>query len=541
MNDAFSNLEAEYCPPLDSALFSAIVSDFDLDNEHSLADAKATLDALKASASAEESSGFDPSGSGGYESDQALPKPAHSYAGTDDARSKDTGVTSISNGFNGLSMSEPVSESETDTEFEHVDLDALDEATKTALLAEIFPNLNDFAITHTLNKCNHKWQPAVDDLLNQGYFAEASDLEGPDRITLKGVDAFLVDDSSGPGRKAKRKRKNRTLLSEGAQFCSLSESDTPIENRWQTAPKDIDFIATRSNLPASMVRSAYYSNHASTSDTIVYLLKDTMKSTTRITSSDPIVQSNAVELGKDFPTIASEYLVALIRLTHPSTTSAHELAKALIEKRPLTSSSGPVVPQYAPPSLSDDEYEAVGRRPPSGTSRNGRTALDRSVASSLALSHSTARRGAIAQAQAAYRKSRSNHLMAGAAGYYAQVGRDHAAASQQYTSAAADALVDSQSSSTQLDLHGVTVQDAVRIAHDRVETWWNSLGESRINGRVGADDRAKGFTIVTGAGRHSEGGKGKLGPAVSRALAADGWRVEAGSGSLLIRGKQKGR
>jgi DNA-nicking Smr family endonuclease len=63
------------------------------------------------------------------------------------------------------------------------------------------------------------------------------------------------------------------------------------------------------------------------------------------------------------------------------------------------------------------------------------------------------------------------------------------------------------------------------------------LGESRYNGRVGADDRSRGFRIVTGAGKHSRGGRGVLGPAVKKLLEQDGWRIEIMSGEILVKGK----
>ena len=49
MDNAFARLEADYCPPLDPALLSAIVSDYDLTTEQGIRDAQATLEPLKES------------------------------------------------------------------------------------------------------------------------------------------------------------------------------------------------------------------------------------------------------------------------------------------------------------------------------------------------------------------------------------------------------------------------------------------------------------------------------------------------------------
>ena len=88
----------------------------------------------------------------------------------------------------------------------------------------------------------------------------------------------------------------------------------------------------------------------------------------------------------------------------------------------------------------------------------------------------------------------------------------------------------------------MVVRDAERIAPQRVAEWWEGLGESRVG--VGVDGRwggrrggvGDGFRIVTGKGVHSEGGKGKLGPAVTRKLVEQGWKVEVGTGVLYVTG-----
>ncbi len=126
--------------------------------------------------------------------------------------------------------------------------------------------------------------------------------------------------------------------------------------------------------------------------------------------------------------------------------------------------------------------------------------------------------------------------MSGAAHVYSEKSREYAALSSKASARAADELVTAQSTTSQVDLHGVDVLNAVRIAQQKVDEWWASLGESRVNGRIGAEDRQAGFRIIVGVGRHSEGGKGKLGPAVTKSLKAQGWRVEPAGGAIIVKG-----
>jgi len=122
--------------------------------------------------------------------------------------------------------------------------------------------------------------------------------------------------------------------------------------------------------------------------------------------------------------------------------------------------------------------------------------------------------------------------MGGVAAYYSELGRTADSQLKSARSATADALVAGQSSMTQLDLHGVNVQDGKRIAKERVTSWWHELGESRISGRGVATQ----YNIVTGVGYHSEGGRGKLAPAILKMLMKDGWKVQVGTGVLTVTG-----
>lgn len=98
----------------------------------------------------------------------------------------------------------------------------------------------------------------------------------------------------------------------------------------------------------------------------------------------------------------------------------------------------------------------------------------------------------------------------------------------------AQQLVEEQSRHTplQIDLHGVTVLDGVRIAKHRVQLWWDSLEGNR-------ELRAKkeGFTVVTGVGRHSANGISRLRQAVGAALRNDGWKYETLTGSFRVIGR----
>ncbi|KAM7218111.1 hypothetical protein V8F06_006517 [Rhypophila decipiens] len=98
----------------------------------------------------------------------------------------------------------------------------------------------------------------------------------------------------------------------------------------------------------------------------------------------------------------------------------------------------------------------------------------------------------------------------------------------------AQKLVEEQSRNTplQIDLHGVTVLDGVRIAKHRVQLWWD-----RLEGNRELKAKREGFTVVTGVGRHSANGISRLRQAVGAALRNDGWKYETLTGSFRVTGR----
>jgi hypothetical protein len=375
MDDPLAKLEAEFCPPLDSALLSAIVSDYDLTSEEGLATARATLDLLKDSALIEEAADFDPSGTGGYNQ----PEAAASYdrngdeAGTETgaSQSHETDATSLSNVLSALDLEERekiANQIGAQDVGKVEDLDALDEDVKIMLLRELFgEHASKYSIQHTLRKCNGKWNAAMEELLNHVYFGEAEDSEDGGKLRTKGVDGFSEDNVVKHGRKTKAKgQKLRAMEERRAASTPTSGDESPVlaANKWQTAKEDVGFISIRTGLDMSIVKSTYNEQGGKVPQTINALIKQTMEETKKVVTDDELVQANARELGRDFPSIAPNYLAALIRLTHPSTSSAHELAKALVAKPKETANpSGiQVIPMYARPTIADIDPESSPRK-----------------------------------------------------------------------------------------------------------------------------------------------------------------------------------
>jgi hypothetical protein len=236
------------------------------------------------------------------------------------------------------------------------------------------------------------------------------------------------------------------------------------------------------------------------------------------------------ELTQDYPEITPELLFGLLRITRNSVSAAHELAKAYMAI-PAPRSAAELIKFTTPPPLDVEVEEAPTRRTVGSKSSRGYEQMSASAGY-----HFSAGADALSKASAAYRRGKSDKLMGGAAAYYASVGRDHLERAKKEAAASADALADRQATWNSVDLHGVSVQDAVRITSERVSDWWESLGDSKyMRGSEGEAARG-GFRIITGLGRHSHDGTSRLGPAVAKMLTREGWRVEVEPGALKVVG-----
>ena len=491
---------------------------------------------MRDNVASEGDSAFDPSGSSqpydaeGPSSPHGSSERAQSWHG--DSGSESTDLTSISYGLKSLDMHD-LSSGDGDIGAGSIttveNLEGLRVDQKIDILCEMFPTIKEFDIGYILKKVHYNFGKAVEDLLSQA-FLESEDVEGDGKVLKKGIDGFL-EPVDGRGRKPKGKRRNQTrrTSSTPAPSEAISTQSVNTLSRWDRAKEDVEFLAQRIHLPRSTISSAYHSSGASLPSAIAVL--STSTASLPIHHSIPLIndtiEAHTAELAMDFPMLPAATVKGLVQLTHPSTASAHELARAALA--PPTSENGKLIPHYVtrPPSPSTGSQQPKAEL----------LAMPFDTATRRAHASAAARSDAFTQANAAYRRSKSKPLMGGAASYYSAVGRDALASQRRYETAAADARVTAQSRPGEIDLHGVNVKDAVRIAQNRIEKWWEAEGLEWA--RAGKVMGGKGFRIVTGVGRHSEGGRGKLGPAVGAMLVREGWKVEVEQGVINVTGKTR--
>lgn len=484
------------------------------------------------------------------EQDLELTVPASQPAPIDYASNKDTRTTANSADGNGnltnedgaesvatsLSNLKLVSDGIREADDEDIGLQGKNFQTaardeQIAFLHELFPNATSEQITESLTRHRDNPQQCFDELLNLSFINEDAGDQVEPIAAAKGVDGFAVGEHSQK-RKGRPKRNRRKREMDGhysSDGASPSGRLAPRSNVWQQSSEDVEFIASRTQMSTAAAHSLYHENGANLSVTIRHLIDKEVEEHMEKVKNDEILHLQVQELKFDIKGVSERQLYGAILLAKRLPSAAKDLLEAMIMTTPERRPETKLVATYTPINLSDDDEKGQSRKgastafvPQDPTMLAGRAGL-----------HSLAASQAFEQASMAYRRGRSDKNYGGVAAYYAAEGHEQRKKQKELISSAADSLVYSQSTASRLDLHGVTVADAVRIARSGVGAWWDGLGDRKyVVGGTGS-----GYHIITGVGTHSAQGIGRIGPAVTKMLMREGWKVNVHKGEVIVEGK----
>ncbi|KAJ5773211.1 hypothetical protein N7457_008107 [Penicillium paradoxum] len=539
----YQELEGTYCPPIDPALFAAIVSDFDLSIPTQVAQLRETLDVLKASAVEQENLPFDPTGTTTLRNSEA----SDSLVGES---SNDAPQSDLSSWPSLEHLDQQNDESNAasrkaqklkGSKLAYTFL-GMSTADKAQNLISMFPTITRLEAERILEDCHDNLSRAMDVLLNLA-FIEETQIAGetlqqtPEEVVPnnqssvpKSIDGFQAkEDQNGSGKKSRKK--NKKQQQRRTELASQAANKTST-NKWESGKNDIDFLSARAcALQREKIASTYHANAMSICATIRVLAQAHAPKDIHEIEDDPVLITQMGQLGNHYPGIHPTTLVGLLRIANNEMPAAGELAETLATQPALTSASNIITFVSSPVSLDDDEEN----RAPAQLAESASDSLNFEEAAAAASSHFAARSAALAQASQSARRARSNPLYGGASAYYREVGNEQRQLAMRHLATASDRLVARQSSPCDLDLHGVTVANAVRIARERVQAWWDGLGDQKYV-RGGGQNSHGGFNIVCGMGHHSLDRKSHIGPAVWNMLQKEGWRVELNRGSMLVTG-----
>lgn len=520
------------------------MSDFDLTSTASVKELCTTLDAIRESALEQEGLPFDPSGTAtnavaGDNSGVQSPLAASSNnspngGGTHQTRTDATGLTSpllSSDGDSQATHSQKSRAAYTITSDGSLEFCGATLEENINALLEMFPSVSRLSVEQSLKKSGGDPTKAMDVLLNLAFFDEAQATQDGEQIIVpKGIDGFLIENGNTGQRKGRKKKQKSQKLNLGTKSPA---TEAPAPNKWENGKADIEFICSRTpDIPERKVMSIYHANGMKLPAAIRAIVAAHAPKDISEIDDDPVTLTQMAELSGSFPDLQATILVGLLRVTSNMPSAANDLATTM-SRQPCVSDVTEVIKFAAAPLKLDDGEDVPKTRSRREESAAG--SLDFTEAQAAAEAHFAAGSAAYQQAAQAARRAKSNPLYGGASAYYREMGQEHRARAMQQLGVASDRLVDRQSTNCDLDLHGVTVPNAIRIVRERVSAWWDSLGDTKYV-RGGGKHVHGGFKIVTGVGNHSHDGTSRLGPAISRMLMKEGWRVEVDRGFLTVTG-----
>lgn len=521
---------------------------------------------------AEEATGFNPSGLGVDDvvdinaANSGIDVETTNVAESD--VKSNSGLTTTTESSQSLSLgsaaSSKTSTLETPILFHVSVFDGLSGDEKENQLSQMFKSLKPIDIKLTLKRLKGDASLAIDELLNLQWLEETGQ-------RLKGIDGFYVPDggtASSKKKKGKKKKRpatepsspgpNSPSLAQPKEFIS-EEHNGAYPTMMQLADQhrqgfmlkllkeNITFLSERLQQPKQDVTDIYSKHNASLGATIVEVIDNYIA--LGLQSSDAEELVDIKETADKYSWVPYEYISGIFDTCHIRQ-YALDLVNVLgdyfekpaylkydISYSTIASKSEPLDVSNGNVGVSQAQAASklITRQLSTSTARKHVVSRSGSLysASTSSTELATARDHAYMSAASAYRKGRSNPLFKQANAYYVERGRELASNHRQAISAEAEYMVDQKSTKSMIDLHGVTVQDGVDIAKDRVSRWWDSLGEDR------ARKAKEGFTVVTGIGRHSSDGRSPLRINVFKALVADGWKIEVLTGSYLVTGRRR--
>jgi len=433
-----------------------------------------------------------------------------------------------------------------------------DQSEEMKELHAMFPKLSLFTLDKTLEKCGGDYVRTTDELLNRVFLEE----DGEETVNVRGIDSFGEDLNGFRDGKKKWKQRKRSASNSDARQAYVqrrsslttagsgnSSAVPPPASHWDRINEEIQYVSEALGITRAVVSSAHHANAGLLAHTVAALLD---KYNGEVVDDNDEHVAELDELMQEFGNeVKKEHLDGLLRLCKTNKVAVFKLAELLRRRLPKSGPvelpkqnyssppSSPLKPPYARPHHprgSEERWTTVGMslRTDPVSPRPQHRALDSATASHLAESYRYARNEAFQKAAASYRRSRSDKLMGGAAAFYACVGHDYNAKTKEYDDIAAEKYVRENSGADVLDLHGVTVAQAVKIARETTTQWWVESKPDEAGRGI------KPFRIVTGVGRHSKGGEAKLAPAVSKMLVREKWNISVGRGEISVHGVKKG-
>ena len=202
----------------------------------------------------------------------------------------------------------------------------------------------------------------------------------------------------------------------------------------------------------------------------------------------------------------------------------NSLVKALVNNNNSAVISRPI----SAPLPENDRITTTINRPCSTVHGESTVARLQKVVDTSSERHHEARQ----QAQAMYKKSRSDRLYRSVAGYYSEQASQYNQEAKSAVDAMCRRTIEQNSTRYSVDFHGAPTHVAVDYCTIRLEQWWTT---EQMEGRVIPTP----LKLITGTGRHSTAGIPKIKNAVRKLLTSGNWRFEEETSFFIVKGVKR--
>ncbi|GAA6064558.1 hypothetical protein JCM10212_006204 [Sporobolomyces blumeae] len=330
---------------------------------------------------------------------------------------------------------------------------------------------------------------------------------------------------------------------EGASASALFSAPST-SNAWASATSHASYLSSLLHVPTTRISSLYYQNSASLPLTLAVLMKQL--SAERPFDSLPFSSELKDQFRLVLPrTTSDDEIKVLLSATNGDLSDAIDLKRFVAD---LENAQGKVLAYNEMVMPFDPAASVVAGDGAGRHARNG--SADSTGSFTQVLTHRGAPLGTPSSSapptnpagrpytaeecyamSSEYLEKRNNAFRTaarsfqrggigerGAAGYWAEVGRDFERERRKWDERGAKAVVSERRARHDpftVDLHGLTLSHSLKIVEESVNAWW-------ANARESASPHP--LRIVTGIGRHSKNQTPVLLPAVTKHLDKHGWR-----------------
>ncbi|KDE06368.1 hypothetical protein MVLG_03276 [Microbotryum lychnidis-dioicae p1A1 Lamole] len=567
-------LVRQFCPPLDSALVHALLLDLpSTPSQDEIKAIKSTLSSLASDAEIQSTPDHEDDGRDGTGVSTTTTTTTTSDTTSTLAEDLDLGKTLEVWSLNGDESS--TTQGTTPSNRSDSERSSYRPDDPLAFLSSVFPNESIELLQQHLESSSGDVEIVVDELLSSGLLKEAQREETP--LPPPTLNSPVVSKQQRKRIKAAQKASSTLSLTStphlpphspalsAASYDSTPSSPIiaarPIENRWASISSHASNLATLLHVSESRIVSTYHKSSSSLPLTLARLLhaltaERPFDSLSNKEEQSPIDLRDS--LGVVLPHLTEERLEMLLSSTEGDVADAMDLEATIQE---IENSQGRLVWSEILQLDSTEPSQFTTTGPTFSSTSSTTTASPITVVpnprtqpvvqrkerhtftecSALELEYLHKRNLALRSAATHFQKGGIGER--GAASYWAEESRKLDAKRKVWTERKAVALVreralkDGMGGGRGLDLHGLTMNEAMAVTRDSLDEWW------RVNHGALSPSPLR---IITGVGMHSTNQVAILLPAVIKLLDREGWSWSydnsfggAGArGAVLVKGRK---